>query len=61
MDNLLKGKIFQKFKQVANKEGRRQKEAWREPGSNVQPSDYEPDALSLIYGGLMVRRVKSGV
>ena len=61
MDNLLKGKIFQKLKLVANKEGRRQKEAWREPGSNVQPSVYEPDALPLIYGGLIVRMVKSEV
>ena len=40
---------------------RRQKEDWRGPGSNIQPSDYGPDALPLIHGGLVFERVKCGV
>ena len=38
---------------------RRQKEDWRGPGSNIQPSDNGHDALPLIHGGLMCERVKS--
>ena len=41
------------------KKERRQKEYWRGPGSNIQPSDYGPDALPLIHGGLICGRVKS--
>ena len=41
------------------KKERRQKEDWRGPGSNIQPSDYGPDALPLIHGGLIWKMVKS--
>ena len=41
------------------KKERRQKEVWRGPGSNIQPSDNGHDALPLIHGGLMCGRVKS--
>ena len=41
------------------KKERRQKEDGRGPGSNIQPSDNGHDALPLIHGGLICRRVKS--
>ena len=41
------------------KKERRQKEDWREPGSNIQPAEYGPDALPLIHGSLICGRVKS--